>query len=231
MTSEINLGPALILDVLLVVVIALTAYRYMKKGFVAGLLDLVGNLLALLVAWIASDRISPTIFENFFKDGLIEKITQTVQEQGTSGLTMLVENLSSVLPEEMAQEITRSFHEILGSGAPDLALRIVDGILTPLIVPMITVVLFFIAFALCKLVISMLVAVLTNINKIPVIGSVNKLLGILVGVTGGALNAVLALCLVWAIVAITNNSLPMLNNEVLSGSMLYSVFSAYNPFL
>lgn len=47
MTSEINLGPALILDVLLVVVIALTAYRYMKKGFVAGLLDLVGNLLAL----------------------------------------------------------------------------------------------------------------------------------------------------------------------------------------
>lgn len=231
MTSGISIGPALILDILLIVVIALTAFRYMKKGLVAGLLDLVGNLLALLVAWIASDRISPTVFENFFKQGLIEKITQTVQEQGTSGLTMLVENFSSILPGGMATEMTRSLQEILGSGAPDLAVRIVDTILTPLIVPMITVVLFFIAFALCRLVISMLVAVLTNINKIPVLGSVNQLLGILVGVAGGVLNAVLLLCLIWAVVAITNNNLPVLNHDTLSGSVLYSLFSAYNPFL
>lgn len=231
MTSGISIGPALILDVILIAVIVLTAFHYKKKGFVAGLLDLVGNLLALLVAWIASDRISPTVFENFFKQGLIEKITQTVQEQGTSGLTMLVESFSSILPGGMADEVTRSLQDILGSGAPDLAVRIVDTILTPLIVPMITVVLFFIAFAVCKLVISMLVAVLTNINKIPVIGSVNELLGILVGVAGGLLNVVLLLCLIWAVVAITNNNLPVLNNDMLSGSMMYSLFSKYNPFL
>ncbi len=231
MTSGISIGPALILDVILIAVIVLTAFHYKKKGFVAGLLDLVGNLLALLVAWIASDRISPTVFENFFKQGLIEKITQTVQERGTSGLTMLVESFSSILPGGMADEVTRSLQDILGSGAPDLAVRIVDTILTPLIVPMITVVLFFIAFAVCKLVISMLVAVLTNINKIPVIGSVNELLGILVGVAGGLLNVVLLLCLIWAVVAITNNNLPVLNNDMLSGSMMYSLFSKYNPFL
>lgn len=231
MTSGISIGPALILDVILIAVIVLTAFHYKKKGFVAGLLDLVGNLLALLVAWIASDRISPTVFENFFKQGLIEKITQTVQEQGVSGLTMLVENFSSILPGGMADEVTRSLQDILGSGAPDLAVRIVDTILTPLIVPMITVVLFFIAFAVCKLVISMLVAVLTNINKIPVIGSVNELLGILVGVAGGVLNVVLLLCLIWAVVAITNNNLPVLNHDMLSGSMMYSLFSKYNPFL
>lgn len=231
MTSGISIGPALILDVILIAVIVLTAFHYKKKGFVAGLLDLVGNLLALLVAWIASDRISPTVFENFFKQGLIEKITQTVQERGTSGLTMLVENFSSILPGGMADEVTRSLQDILGSGAPDLAVRIVDTILTPLIVPMITVVLFFIAFAVCKLVISMLVAVLTNINKIPVIGSVNELLGILVGVAGGVLNVVLLLCLIWAVVAITNNNLPVLNHDMLSGSMMYSLFSKYNPFL
>lgn len=231
MTSGISIDPALILDVILIAVIVLTAFHYKKKGFVAGLLDLVGNLLALLVAWIASDRISPTVFENFFKQGLIEKITQTVQEQGISGLTMLVENFSSILPGGMADEVTRSLQEILGSGAPDLAVRIVDTILTPLIVPMITVVLFFIAFAVCKLVISMLVAVLTNINKIPVIGSVNELLGILVGVAGGVLNVVLLLCLIWAVVAITNNNLPVLNHDMLSGSMMYSLFSKYNPFL
>lgn len=231
MTSGISIGPALILDVILIAVIVLTAFHYKKKGFVAGLLDLVGNLLALLVAWIASDRISPTVFENFFKQGLIEKITQTVQERGTSGLTMLVESFSSILPGGMADEVTRSLQEILGSGAPDLAVRIVDTILTPLIVPMITVVLFFIAFAVCKLVISMLVAVLTNINKIPVIGSVNELLGILVGVAGGVLNVVLLLCLIWAVVAITNNNLPVLNHDMLSGSMMYSLFSKYNPFL
>lgn len=48
MTSGISIGPALILDVILIAVIVLTAFHYKKKGFVAGLLDLVGNLLALL---------------------------------------------------------------------------------------------------------------------------------------------------------------------------------------
>ena len=44
-------------------------------------------------------------------------------------------------------------------------------------------------------------------------------------------NDMLILCLLWAVVVITNGNLPFVNDSSLSGSYFYSFFSAYNPFL
>ena len=47
----------------------------------------------------------------------------------------------------------------------------------------------------------------------------------------GFINVLLILCLLWAVVVITNGNLPFVNDSSLSGSYFYSFFSAYNPFL
>lgn len=84
---------------------------------------------------------------------------------------------------------------------------------------------------LCRVVIAFLVTVLTNINKIPLLGGVNRILGVCIGVVAGFINVLLILCLLWAVVVITNGNLPFVNDSSLSGSCFYSFFSAYNPFL
>ena len=84
---------------------------------------------------------------------------------------------------------------------------------------------------LCRVVIAFLVTVLTNINKIPLLGGVNRILGVCIGVVAGFINVLLILCLLWAVVVITNGNLPFVNDSSLSGSYFYSFFSAYNPFL
>ena len=107
----------------------------------------------------------------------------------------------------------------------------VEKISAPLVVPLITVVVFFATFVLCRVVIAFLVTVLTNINKIPLLGGVNRILGVCIGVVAGFINVLLILCLLWAVVVITNGNLPFANDSSLSGSYFYSFFSAYNPFL
>ena len=92
-------------------------------------------------------------------------------------------------------------------------------------------VVFFATFVLCRVVIAFLVTVLTNINKIPLLGGVNRILGVCIGVVAGFINVLLILCLLWAVVVITNGNLPFANDSSLSGSCFYSFFSAYNPFL
>ncbi len=226
-----SLTPAIIIDLALIVVIVATVLFYVRKGFMAGLLDLVGNLLSLILAWVVSGRVSPGLFENFFKEGLIEKMADAIQQQGAAGVASVLDNLSGLLPQSLSEQLTVSLDQILNSGAPDIAQRIVDHIVTPLVVPLITVILFFATFILCKLVVSLLVAILTNVNRIPVLGGVNRTLGILVGLVAGVINVVLILCLLWAIVAITNSNLPGLNDSALSGSYFYQFFSAYNPFV
>ena len=219
-----NISPAIIIDVALIAVIVVSVFHYARKGFVAGLMDLVGNLASLALAWVVSGKLSPTVFENFFKSGLIEQTARTIQQQGGVNLSVILDGLSGILPQKFIDDITASAAGMLDSGAPDIAQQVVEKIIAPLVVPLITVVVFFATFVLCRVVIAFLVTVLTNINKIPLLGGC-------IGVVAGFINVLLILCLLWAVVVITNGNLPFVNDSSLSGSCFYSFFSAYNPFL
>ena len=60
---------SMIFDLFLLAVLLLSAFYYSRKGFVAGIVHFVGSLVSLVGAWIASSKISPAVFENFFKTG------------------------------------------------------------------------------------------------------------------------------------------------------------------
>ncbi|MEF9970294.1 MAG: hypothetical protein RSD01_06595 [Ruthenibacterium sp.] len=226
-----SVNPAILLDIALVLLLIATMVYYRGKGLVAGLLDLVGNLAALSVAWVLSGKFSPNVFENFFKSGLIESTAKTIQEQGTFNFNNFMNGFAKFLPDSLVENLTDSAGNLLNSGAPDIAQQIVEQVIAPLIVPIITVVVFFATYAVCKLILAFLVATLTNINHIPIVGGVNRTLGMLVGVLAGGINILLALCLLFAIVALTGSSLPVVNEQALSGSFFYAAFAQYNPFI
>ena len=70
----------------------------------------------------------------------------------------------------------RSIGAVLADNAVVLADSIVENVLQPLLTPVITLVLFFLFYALLRLLVSMLVTVLGLVNKLPVIGTVNRAL-------------------------------------------------------
>ena len=226
-----KITPAILIDIILLAVLAGTMLRYAKKGFVSGLISLVGSLVSLALAWIVSGSVSPVVFENFFKSGLTERLSEALRGQGAGGLNTILDGLSGIVPQRFLDDIAGKASELFRSGTPDLAQRVVEELIAPLVVPLITVVLFFATFVLCRVLVALLVTSLTNLNKIPVIGGVNRLMGIAVGFVAGLIHVLLGLCLVWAIVVITNGTLPGLNDAALSGSVLYRLFAAYNPFL
>lgn len=222
---------AVILDVALIVLVVLTMFRYKKRGFIAGIIDLVGNLVSLCFAWVFSGKVSPAVFDNFFKSGLITKTANTIQRQGGVNLDSILQDLSGFLPQSFIDEIVSSAQGLFDSNAPDVAQSIVENVIAPLIVPVITVAVFFVTYAVCKLLVTFLVAMLENVNRIPLVGGVNQLLGLVTGLIAGVINAILVLCLLWAVIAITGNNLPVLNEAALSGSYFFGLFFDWNPFL
>ena len=87
------------------------------------------------------------------------------------------------------------------------------------------------AAALLRLLVSMLVTVLGLVNKLPVIGTVNRGLGWLVGGATALLDIYLVLCILWGIIVITGGNLNVLNDTVMSSSLYYKIFNLFNPFL
>lgn len=217
-------------DLILLAILLLVAMRYAGKGFAAALVQFAGNLASLLGASIFSQNIAPVLFTNFFENNFTTSIEKTLADGGQVQLDQLVEKYAGFLPDEIQQSITQSAGGVLTGNAPELAEQVVNQVIAPLLTPIIAIVVFFVAFALCKVIVGFVVAVLTNFNRIPILGSVNKLLGFAMGLLAGVVDLYLILCAVWAIIVVTGGSIPWLNQQVLGESIGFSLFGQFNPF-
>lgn len=224
------MSAANIFDLVLLVLLFVVALGYARRGFVAGLVQFVGNLASLIGAMLLSRQVAPIVFHQFFENSFVEQIEKILSNGGEVGVQSMVEKYAGFLPDGLKESITASGNNLLTSNAPELANHFVQEVMQPLFTPLITIVVFFVAFALCKLLVGFVVAVLTNFNRIPLLGGVNKALGFAMGVLAGCVDLYLILCAVCAIMVITGGSIGFLNESALQGSFAYRLFGQINPF-
>ena len=220
-------NPSFIFDILCTVVWLVLAIRYARKGFLAGVVQLTGNLISLFGARQFSGWAAGQVFERFF--------AASISAEGAVSLSGIAARYAGFLPESFRASIVeaceRSISAVLNDNAVLLADVIVQKVLAPLLTPVISLVLFFVAFALLRMLVSLLVTVLGLVNKLPVIGTVNRGLGYTVGALASLVDIYLVLCVVWAIIVITGGNLTVLNDTVMSSSLYYKAFNLFNPFL
>ncbi|MZJ17925.1 hypothetical protein GT577_17910, partial [Enterococcus durans] len=174
-------------------------------------------------------------FENLLAGGFRTQIAAHLSEDGVVNLSGIAQQYAGFLPESFRASIVaaceRSINAVLADNAVVLADTIVEKVLQPLLTPVIMLVLFFVFYAVLRLLVSMLVTVLGLVNKLPVIGTVNRGLGWLTGGMTALLDLYLVLCVVWGLVVITGGNLNVLNDTVMHSSLYYKAFNVFNPFL
>ena len=228
-------NPSFLFDIVCTVVWLLLAVRYARKGFLAASVQLGGNVFSLVGARVFSGWAAVEVFQRFLAGSFRTQIAASIAAGGAVDLSGIAEKYAGFLPASFRASIVaaceRSIGAVLADNAVVLADTIVEKVLQPLLIPVITLVLFFVFYALLRLLVSMLVTVLGLVNKLPVIGTVNRGLGWLVGGGTALMDLYLVLCVVWGLVVITGGSLSVLNDTVMSGSLYYKVFNLFNPFL
>ena len=205
-------NPSFLFDILCTAAWIVLTVRYARKGFLASMVQLLGNGLSLLGAHQLSSACAGWVFEHLLAGGFRTQIAASLAAGGVVDLTGIADKYAGFLPQTFRASI-------------------VAKVLQPLLTPVIMLVLFFVFYALLRLLVSMLVTVLGLVNKLPVVGTVNRGLGWLVGGGTALMDLYLVLCVVWGLVVITGGSLSVLNDTVMSGSLYYKVFNLFNPFL
>ena len=228
-------NPSFLFDILCTVVWIVLIVRYARKGFLASMVQLTGNLISLLGAHQLSAACAGWVFENMLAGGFRTQIAASLSADGVVNLSGIADKYAGFLPESFRASIVaaceRSIGAVLADNAVVLADTIVEKVLQPLLTPVITLVLFFVFYALLRLLVSRLVTVLGLVNKLPVIGTVNRWLGWGVGGLTALLDIYMVLCVVWGIIVVTGGNLNVLNDTVMSGSLYYKAFNLFNPFL
>ena len=203
-------NPSFLFDIICTVVWVILMVRYARKGFLASMVGLVGNLFSLLGAHQLSAACAGWVFEHMLAGGFRTQIAASIAAGGVVDLSGIAEKYAGFLPASFRASIVAACERSIG---------------------VITLVLFFLFYALLRLLVSMLVTVLGLVNKLPVIGTVNRGLGWLVGAGTALLDVYLVLCILWGLIVITGGSLNVLNDTVMSTSLYYKIFNLFNPFL
>lgn len=229
------MNPSFLFDIICTAVWLGLAIHYARKGLLAAVVQIGGNLLSLIGAQQLASWGSGALFDRFFAGSFRERIAVSLSEGGAVDLNRIAQQYAGFLPESIRRQVVEACQRALDGLLTDNALvvadTIVQDVIRPLLTPVFSLVLFFLCFAALRMLISLLVTVLGLVNHLPVLGAVNRTLGMVVGALAGLADVFLGMCVVWALMIISGGNLPLLNEAALGGSLWYQLFNQINPFV
>lgn len=214
----------LLYDILFAVVLLLTAVYGWKRGFLSSLLLLVGGVAGIFGAVWAAQSFGPVVYNNYVGTSIAEKVSAALAENG-GDVAAAVQGMT-FLPESMRQALLNTVTEIAGEATPQVV-----AVLEPIILPLIQVIIFLVVCLVIRWLFRALAWAMRGCNSIPLVGSLNRLLGLVFGAVSGALNCWLLSLGLWLLSMLSGGEIEFLSSAALGKSAIYSLLAGLNPFV
>ena len=228
-------NPSLIIDGILLLVLVFSAIRAYCDGFFTAVIRLFGTLGSFIAGIYVSDNYSQIIFDNYIKSRLTERsYDYLVQTSRNIDIETAINSIIGKWPHELVITVLQKAEDTLAqilTPTMESAVYLVEEFIGPLIVSCMSLLLFITVFIAVKIVCSLLAKMFTAVNKVPVLGTANRLAGLVAGVGIGGINIILLSCLLSIIVLLSGDSLSFLNADVLARSRALAVTAPFNPFI
>ena len=178
-----------IVDIIMIIVILVTTLISLNRGFVSAFVRVVGVFIALFVSVVLSKLLAEVIFNSLFRQSLIDSVAAKIDL--TEGVEKAVEALSSGFIGLMfglfgdTEQLTAYVAEALVIDERIIAQHIVDGVFKTPMVSLIKIILCVILFSIIIAIILLIAKSAGLLNRIPIIGGLNKFFGAVIGLVYG----------------------------------------------
>lgn len=231
----------LIWDIAVVAVVMLFAVTAARRGFLSTAAHLVGSVVALIVSLLYSRPLAVALYDRLLRHRVTELVAQNLEilgeasieafEQGVqAALSQLPSFLTGAVGSSTAQNLDAWYESYIGGNTADLCAALADTVVAPAATALVQVLVFFALFALCMVVVGLVAGLLRGINHIPLIGSLNGLLGGVLGVAQGLLYVFVGGAVVWLLISSANDPLPFLSMDVVERTHLFRRFVFAGPW-
>lgn len=219
---------AVIADIILLAIFALTVWTGYKRGILKTGIRLILFVGAILLSKVLATALTPALSEALPLPGIGTKLASYLNINFAEGGTNLGEVLTGWgIPKAAAENIEQYFDRTAQTTGESISRQLtpaLDKLLTEAIVFVFLLILLLITAAL-------LTALLDRAIELPVIGSVDRACGLAVGaVTGFFLIAIIAFAATW-LFPLLDASLDLeLTDIFVKKSFLIRMFNSINPF-
>ncbi len=228
----------LVIDLILIALFAGIVYASYKKGFVASLIGIVAYIAALFVAMTFSVGLVSYSYNNFVRDRLVtavsDKLSSATNFEGA--LEAFPDYITNAIgsfgvnSQEIVEQVNSKLADNTQQISQEVAEEIVDLIAHPIVTTVLRSLFFLVLFIVCLFVFKFVGKRLGRlVNKIPIVGTANALLGALLGVVKGAVIVMIICALTYMILPSVEGSVPILTQESIDNSLIFSFVEKYNP--
>lgn len=232
---------SIILDLAVVLIVIGTVIFSAVKGLAGMLLHLAAMVAAAVLAFSLASPVADFTFRVGVEPAVTEKVEETLREGGGRSLEEQVNGVFDSLPGFVVnilesagvskESMQQSFRENMGADAHDSAQRITESAFRPAVTPLLYVLCLLVLFLVFFAVLSVAASMLEKLFHLPVIGTVNHVLGGVLGLVKAAVVLlVLSLCVAFSI-SVTHNESKALNREAVESTYLYRTIEEYNPLI
>ena len=180
----------ILLDIGFVIIILLCVVFGYKKGFFKSIAGFIGAVIAMFLAWVLAGLIANALYQGIFREKLIDNISAVLSNDALASFpekaAQVVANLPGFLSNTLnnqgitSSQIEQSLQAAGNNAAPATADLISPAVIW-LLQLLLTVILFFILVILVRLVIKLI----GNVFRLPVLRQVDGILGGLFGIFKG----------------------------------------------
>lgn len=220
----------LVLFGLFVLFVAVGVFR----GFLRSAVHFLGAVIAACLSAALGGLAARWLFDSLFRSALVERVQASLNSLGTSDALSSVDNLLRSLPDFLVRAlddagVTASSIGGAIAGGSTMAAESVVNLLAPTLISFLKVLAVIVIFALLMVVVRLLAEVVARVLRLPVLGTLDNILG-------GVCGFLMALVLLWVILAAVQVFVPMLDSsaqsqiyQALEDSIITGLFVNMNP--
>ncbi len=222
------------IDIILVLILIFFIWQSARRGFVRTIIDVLGYVLAMFVAFSLSGTVATLAYDNLVKPAVISSVQQEIEENSGNEVGAVIENIFDTLPASLVKaaenigitkdEAIEEYNNAIEGGASKAAAAVTDSVVGPVIVNIFrTIALLIISITLISIIKVISKTLSGIVSKIPLIGWANRALGAVVGVFKGGLVALLIAVLLVIILPLIQNG-----GEIIESSYILKYIMTMN---
>ncbi len=220
-----------VIDIIALAIIVLCILISAKKGFVKTIVEFVGFIAAIVIAFTVSTPIAGSIYDNIVEPPLIAAVSEQTEDKTEEA----VDSTWGALPDFLAdsaqslglstEELSQSISENLGEGMEAAVSTTSKNLIRPIFVKLIGLIIGIALFLLMLVIVKILAGVINKLFSFSLIGKLNRTLGGVIGVIKGAIYALLFCAIISLIVSFTENGFLIFTPESVEKSVICGILT------
>lgn len=222
-----------LLDTLAVFILIACVIACYYKGFLKTAALFFANIIAVIASAVLSKLLAGWVYESFVKEKVISLLSDklaavvNVPEAVGKGLDALPKFVSNLAGG--AGAVTQKVADSIAAGQQSVVEAFEKEIAGPAIILLIQVILFFILILVCSFFVKRICGLLSFVNKIPLVGPINKILGGVVGVAQGFIVVYLLTLLLTFFIGVSGDKLGFVKKQDIEDTLIVSRIVKFSP--